>query len=68
MDGEGLALVIGGGPECSVSFPWEASFSFGAFGGPEVGLEVAFFPWEASFFIETRVGSEIVFVVPMFVG
>lgn len=65
MDGEGLALVIGGGPECSVSFPWEASFSFG---GPEVGLEVAFFPWEASFSIKTRVGSEIVFVVPMFVG
>lgn len=33
-----------------------------------MGLEVAFFPWEASFSIETRVGSEIVFVVPMFVG
>ena len=56
MDGEGSALVVGGGLECSTSFPWEASFSFGAFGGPEVVLEVTSFPWEASFSFESLSG------------
>ena len=49
------------------SFPQEASFSFGAFGGPEVVLEVTSFPQEASFSFEACVGSEVAFMVPMLV-
>ena len=44
MDGGGSALVVGGGPKCSISFNWDTCFSFGAFEGPEVVLEVASFP------------------------
>ena len=47
------------------SFPQEASFSFGAFGGPKVVLEVTSFPWEASFSFEACVGSEVAFMVTM---
>ena len=47
------------------SFPWEASFSFGDFGGPEVILEVTSFHQEASFSFEACVGSEVAFMVTM---
>ena len=68
MDGGGSALVVGGGPKCSISFNWDTCFSFGAFEGPEVVLEVASFPRKASFSVEACVGSKVVFVVPMLVG
>lgn len=68
MDGEGLALVVGCGSECSISFPWKASFSFGVVGGPEGALVTAFFPWETSFSLDACVGSVMAFMVPMLVG
>ena len=42
--GGGSALVIGGDSNCPASFPWETSFSFGAFGGSEMALVAASFP------------------------
>ena len=65
MDGGGSALVVGGGSDCSASFPWETFFYFGFLWKFQVAFVAASFPWETSFPFDACVGSEVAFVVPM---
>lgn len=60
----GSALVVGGDSDRLSSFPWETSFSFGAFGGSEVAFVAASFPRETFFHFDTYVGSKVALVVP----